>query len=385
MDVLGFITEYKWVILFYILIILFITAKRDKFTFQAKFIALYKTKIGLKLIDRIGTKHSEFIKILGYIGIGIGYAGMLFILYFIVKGVYDLVFVPGAPAVVAPVLPGVHIPGSPIFVPFWYGIAALFIVVLIHEFSHGIVAKAHGLPVLNSGIVFFGPLIGAFVEPDEKKMKKESDVVQYSIFAAGPFSNILLAGLVILIVIAVFNPIANAYVHPIGVSFTEVTPGMPADLAGLKPGVVYNRVNNITVNSTYEFISAFDNIGVGERVIIANEDSEYQVVTTSKEEEPGKPVIGVNLETRYQNDDSDLMKLFFIIVELFSWIFMLSLGLGLANLLPIGPVDGGRMIQVSLSKVMGEKKGNRVWTKLTIFMVGIIIILVITPIIRALI
>jgi membrane-associated protease RseP (regulator of RpoE activity) len=385
MSFLSFLVEYKWVILFYLLIILFVIVKRKMFTFQAKFIALYKTKLGLKIIDRIGTKYSEFIKILGYTGIGVGYVGMFVILYFIIKGLIDLVLVPGAPAVVAPVLPGVPIPGSPIFVPFWYGIIALFIVVLVHETSHGIVAKAHKLPVLSSGIVFFGPLIGAFVEPDEKKLKKQSDVVQYSIFAAGPFSNILLAGLIMLIVLIVFNPLANVYVHPIGVSFTEVTPSMPAALAGLQAGVIYTHVNNITVNSTNEFVNAFDNVKVNEVVTIGNDYKDYAVITTSNADNPDQPMIGVKLETRYENDDSWLLKLFFIIVELFSWIFMLSLGLGLANLLPIGPVDGGRMIQVSLAKIMGEKKGNKVWTKLTLLLVGILAILLLTPIIRALI
>lgn len=385
MGILSFIVQYKWVVLFYFLIILFIIIKRKKFTFQAKIIALYRTKLGLRFIDKIGTKYSELIKLLGYIGIGIGYTGMLVILFFVIKGLYELAFVPNAPPVIAPVLPGVSIPGSPIFVPFWYGITALFIVVVIHEFSHGIVAKAHRLPVLNSGIAFFGPIIGAFVEPDEKKLKKKSDVVQYSIFAAGPFSNILTAGLVILIFTIILNPLGDAYVQPVGVSFTEITPNMPADIAGLKTGVIYNRVNGVMVNTTKDFINAFKDVKVNEVVIIGNDYSEHRVVTTSRENDPETPVIGVKLETRYANDDSWLMKLFFIVAEFLSWVFMLSLGLGLANLLPIGPVDGGRMMQVSLSRIMGEEKGNKAWTKLTLVLFSIILLLLVTPIIRSII
>mgnify|MGYP007070562571 CR=1 FL=1 len=77
--------NYKWVILFYLLIIIFIVVKRKKFIFQAKIIALYRTKVGLRLIDRIGTKYSDFIKLLGYAGIGVGYTGMLVIMFFIFK------------------------------------------------------------------------------------------------------------------------------------------------------------------------------------------------------------------------------------------------------------------------------------------------------------
>jgi len=383
MSFLSFLAQYKWVIIFYALIILFIIVKRKKFIFQAKFIALYRTKVGLKIIDRIGTKYSEFVKILGYAGIGIGYAGMLFILYFIIKGLYDLVFVPSAPPVITPVLPGIPIPGSPIFVPFWYGIIALFFVVLVHEFSHGIVAKAHKLPVLNSGIVFFGPLIGAFVEPDEKKLRKQSDVVQYSIFAAGPFSNIILAAFVILLFIVIFNPIANAYAQPMGFVFTSLEKGLPAETSGLEANVLYNQVNGIFVNSTEEFVKVFDKLKVNETLTIGNSEKTYALVATSKEAAPDKPVIGVNLRTKYTNEENTLMKIFLWLVGLFTWIFMLSLGLGLANLLPIGPVDGGRMLQVSLNKTMGEENGNKVWTKITMLMIVFILILLIIPIVRA--
>jgi membrane-associated protease RseP (regulator of RpoE activity) len=383
MSFLSFLAQYKWVMLFYLLIILFIIVNRKKFVFQSKIIALYRTKIGLKIIDRVGTKYSEFIKILGYVGIGVGYTGMIVILYFIFKGLYDLIFVPHAPATVSLVIPGVPIPGSPVFVPFWYGIIALFVVVLIHEFSHGIVAKAHGLRVLNSGIVFLGPLIGAFVEPDEKKLKKNSDVIQYSVFAAGPFSNILTAAAVMLLLVAIFNPVAEAYAKPIGFSFEKIEPGMPAEKAGLETGVIYNQVNGVYVNNTEDFVKAFENVKVNDTVAIGNEQNTYYVTTISKPEKPDKPVIGVNLETRFTNEDNIFMKIFLWFFGLLTWIFILSIGLGLANLLPIGPVDGGRMLGLSLMQTAGEKKGKMIWTKITIFMVILLLFLLLTPIIRA--
>jgi membrane-associated protease RseP (regulator of RpoE activity) len=236
--------------------------------------------------------------------------------------------------------------------------------------------------VLSSGIVFFGPLIGAFVEPDEKKLRKQSDVVQYSVFAAGPFSNMLLAGLVIIIFLAIFNPIADAYAQPLGFSFTKLEPGMPAEKAGLETGVIYNRVNNLTVLSTEDFVKAFDKVKVNETILIGNDEKAYYVTTTSRPEAPDKPIIGVNLQSRFTNEDNVLMKIFIWLVGLFSWIFMLSLGLGLANLLPIGPVDGGRMLGVSLMKTAGDKKGKLIWTKITMIMIIIILILLLTPILR---
>jgi membrane-associated protease RseP (regulator of RpoE activity) len=310
---------------------------------------------------------------------------MVVIMGFIIKGIYELIFVPSAPPVLAPVLPGIPIPGSPVFVPFWYGIIALFIVVLVHEFSHGIVARANKIPVLNSGIVFFGPLIGAFVEPDEKKITKQSDVVKYSIFAAGPFSNMLLAVLVLLITGLIFNPVINHYANPVGFEITKLEPGMPAAAAGLQTGVAYNHINNETILSVEELQKMFEKIKVNETIIIGDDSHNYTLTTTARNASPEKAVIGVDLKTRFTNENTWWLKLLLWINGLLSWIFMLSLGLGLANLLPIGPVDGGRMIGESLQKVWGEDRGKRIWAKLTAIMIIIILILVFIPIIRAII
>ncbi|MBU1198572.1 MAG: site-2 protease family protein [Nanoarchaeota archaeon] len=389
MSFLSFILQNKWIILFYLLIIVFIVVKRKKFQFQAKFIALYRTKFGLKFIDRIGTKHSEFIKILGYMGIGIGYVGMITIIGFIVKGIVDLILNHNAPAVIAPVIPGIPIPGSPIFVPFWYGIIALFIVVLIHEFSHGIVSRAHGIPVHNSGIVFFGPLIGAFVEPDEKKLQKQSDVVKYSVFAAGPWSNVITAALALLILSFVFNPAINAVAQPTGFSFLEITSGMPAEIAGLEAGVVYNKVNNIIVLTIPEFAAALGDLEAGETVLIGNDDIMYSVIAIENPEAADTGIIGVQFHsqknTHFTNQNNVFVKLLIWFNGLFTWIFILSLGLGLANLLPLGPVDGGRMIQISLEKIIGKKKGDHVWKKITLLLIIVLVILLIVPILRVII
>ena len=201
MSFLSVIINYKFVILFYVIIVAIVFFYKKKFFFQAKFIALYRTKIGIKLMHKVAKWFGPFIRGFGYVFIFIGYAGMLLIVYFLFDGFYKLLFVPGAPAVLSPVIPGVPIPGSPIFVPFWYGITALFTVVLVHEFFHGVVCAAHNIKVKNSGIVFFGPLIGAFVEPDEKQLKKKSWWVQESMFAAGPVSNGFLSLFVMILLV----------------------------------------------------------------------------------------------------------------------------------------------------------------------------------------
>src|SRR3989344_1308087 len=112
----------------------------------------------------------------------------------LIKNLIDLFINEAAVPGVVPVLP---IKAEGVFyVPFFYWIISLFIIATIHEFSHGVVARAHNIPVTSSGFAFLGILVpiipAAFVEPDEKKMGKKKASQQLSVFAAGPFSNIIL-------------------------------------------------------------------------------------------------------------------------------------------------------------------------------------------------
>jgi membrane-associated protease RseP (regulator of RpoE activity) len=382
-----FVIKYIWVILFYLTILLIVIINKKKFQFQAKFIALYKTKVGLNLMEKLGTKYSEFIKLLGIIGIGIGFVGMGYIFVYVIHGFIKLFTLPDAPAVFSVVLPGVHIPGSAVFVPFWHGIIALFIVVAFHEFGHGVVAKANKIPILSSGVVFFGPLIGAFVEPDEKKLEKKSDVEKYSVYAAGPFFNLILALFALALLSFAFNPLVNSMIEPNGFSFNSLQEGFPAEISGVMTGASYTLVNNQTIMSADDFVLAIANSKPGDNITIANSTNSYLITLTENPSDKTKGYLGVlGINSSYDVKEGisiilvDVLKWF---AELLMWIFMLSIGLGAANLLPLGPVDGGRMIQLALTKIFGEKKGHVIWVKTGIMLLIIILILIFFPMIKA--
>lgn len=388
---LNFLIRNKWILLFYISIFLLVYLNRKKFEIQAKIIAMYRTKFGISTIHKFAGKHSELIKIIGYIGIGIGFIGLITISVFILVSLWNLFFMPNAPPAITPVIPGVKIPGSPIFVPFWYGIISLFIVVVVHEFSHGIVAAAHGLKVKNTGIVFFGPLIGAFVEPDEKEIKKKPDVVQYSIFAAGPFSNIILGAIALLLMTFIFLPIHGTLSNDIGVSFESVQNATPAMKAGLYPNMTIIQADSTEIKDMQDFETFLLSVKPNETVTIHSAKNEsFSVTTTTHPDNPKKGylgVIGVHTETKLKNSSmifkiTDTLTL--IIAKLLLWVYILSLGIGLANLLPIGPVDGGRMLQIASQKTSGNKKlGNNIWQKITLLTIVILLILLIVPILRS--
>ena len=167
----AFILEYKFVFLFYLAIIIFLIIKRKQVEIQSKIIVLLRTKWGLRWMDTFSEKHREWIILLAYIGVGAGYVGLVFISYILIKNLITLFTTPEAVYGVSIVLPGINVPGLGVL-PFWYWLLSIFIIAVVHEFSHGIVARAHNVTIKNTGIVLLGPIIGAFVEPNEKKLRQ---------------------------------------------------------------------------------------------------------------------------------------------------------------------------------------------------------------------
>lgn len=382
MDWYAFFMEYKTVIIFYLAVFLLIFFNRKKFDIEAKVIALYRTKLGLRLMDYLATRYREFFKLFGIVGIGFGFAGMMVTSVFLVFMVFKLIFAPSPGMGVALLIPGVKIPGSVIFVPLWYGIITIFVIATVHEFAHGVIARAHNLPVKSSGIVFFGPIIGAFVEPDEKKLLKRSDIEQYSIFAAGPFSNLVLAALVGILLLVLIPATQNFFLEPVGFSINSIEEGLPAEAAGLKPGMIITEVDGVPIVSREEFTSTLSCFEPDKPVSITANNSAYSLTPILDPRDGVGGYIGVTMINEMHlkpHLDAFFPRLAYNVIAwligLFKWIAWLSLAIGMVNLLPLGPVDGGRMFQIAMQKIRGDKKkGNVVWKKVSIFFVVVLVL-----------
>jgi membrane-associated protease RseP (regulator of RpoE activity) len=379
----DWVTKYQWVLLFYLGLLVLVILLRKRFEWHG-IVGMYKTKVGLGAMQRLGTKYRELVKLLGYIGIGVAFLAMLYITGYLLWGVYQLIANPLAPPVVTPVLPGVQIPGAQIQVPLVIGWIVLFIVIVIHEFSHGVVARAHDVPVKSSGLMVLGVLGGAFVEPDEKKLKKQPDTVQYSIFAAGPFSNIVTAALFLAVLAFVLNPIYGAATHPAGIGVASTTPGYPMAQAGVVDDTLIMSVNDQPVLEYADLTVVLDPVKPGDAVKLGTDRGEYVITATANPDEAiTKGYLGFMPENR--RSPAVLAVILDWFIELFKWLVILSLGLGLANLFPVLAVDGGRMLQIASRKMAGnDKRGDWWWMKIGLVVIGIILVLLLVPIGRAL-
>ncbi len=331
------------------------------------YLLLLRTKMGLKFIDRFSSKHREAIKLFGYSCIGIGFLGMIVILVSMAVSVFLIFFRPEVQNVgFGLVLPFTNIPGLG-YLSFWHFIISIFILALIHEFAHGVVARAHGLEVKSSGIgviSLLAPLVPvAFVEPDEETMQKKDDYVQYSIFAAGPVVNILFAVLCALLLSFVFTPVQEKITEPVGFSFTLTNSSLPAAQAGIVPGII-NSINNHTVKDFYDFQYKMICIRPDEEITLNTSNGTYSLVTTTAPDDNERALIGITAvqnERKIKDKYKPISGTFSWFQGLFRWLFNLNLAIGLVNLLPLLIVDGGRMFQIATKKIIRDReKANRI-------------------------
>ena len=363
-------------VIFYSLIFLFYLKHKDKFEIQNKIFALYKTQLGIKLMDKYSKIFPRFLNFLGYISIITGFIGMIFIFYTIIKGTYKLIYdsflgVQTQP-VLAPVLPGVSIPGLPTL-SFWHWVIAIFVVAVIHEFSHGVFARLYNLKIKSSGFAFLGPILAAFVEPDEKAMNKKNKMQQLSIISAGPFSNILLALLVLLIFNFIFLPLQTNLFMSDGLALVNVEKNSPADLAQLSQGMIIKQINGEIIQDQKQLVSLIRQ-SEGKSIKIATDKGDFVVKPEQKEE---KYYIGVSVTNNVIVRESipefvlPLTKWFNM---LFFWIWVISLGIGLFNLLPLGPIDGGRMFYVAMLNFFEKKKAMKIFKGISLLCLTLILV-----------
>lgn len=198
-----YIYDITFFVIFCLVIGIFLYRNRKNLKRDMKIAFLYRTQAGVKLINYVGDKYRRTLGVLKYFVIALGYILMAGIVYLIGKSLIlyltqsvMITKVIKAPPI-APVIP--YFPelfGMKSFFPpfyFTYFIIALAVVAIVHEFSHGIYMRYNKVRIKSTGILFLGPILGAFVEQDDKDMEKASKTAQLSILGAGVFANVVTA------------------------------------------------------------------------------------------------------------------------------------------------------------------------------------------------
>jgi len=365
---MTFNIDFQWASLIIFLIVMSIAIFKNrknleiqKILFPFLYAGLFRTGFGIKFMQKISDKYKELIKFLGLCGVGFGFVGMGFIFYSLFQTLYLVISKPSIGSGVALVLPQTTIPGIG-FLPFWYWLIALTVIVIIHEFSHGIVAKANDLKIKSSGLGFFGIIIPAiplaFVEPDEKKLEKAPDHVKYSVFAAGPMSNIVTALIILLMFQFIFFPLDGIMTEPVGMSFDSINESYPS--ASLPEDFVLSSFNGKEIMNTNDFVYQMQLTRSNDVVNLSDGMNSYLITMAEHPDDSSRAYLGVTsfVDEMRVKDGIDLIAYNFYkwFRDLFKIIGLFSLIIGLMNLLPLGPVDGGQMMRTLLQRISKDKE-----------------------------
>ncbi len=267
--VLGLITVYMVV-----LIILRRMGYFEKFNLSMMGpILLIRTQRGKRVIAKIA-RLKRFWKWFANIGLGLTFLSM-----FTMFGILILSTIGSTMKEVEPVPASdiLVIPGVNNLIPLSYGVIALIIGIVVHEFSHGIMALVAKVRVKSMGILMLVVPVGAFVEPNDKELKSTKRIKRMRLYAAGPTMNIMVG----LICAMIFSWGMMGSLSPVedGVMVYSLSVDYPAEEGGLEVGMLItdltlymNITENNTSNDTFKQLS--------ENGELFNSSSDYDTLDT---------------------------------------------------------------------------------------------------------
>lgn len=290
-------------------------------TFGPLPILMIRTTKGLKLLDVLA-RPKFYWRNFANLGILLMFAGM--IAMFLVIALSDLALYTSFLNGNVPE-PGKYnsarnlflIPGVNEFIPFTWGVIALIVTLVVHEFSHAILCRVEGIRVKSMGILFALVPIGGFAEPDDEQLfgpkektekelpltatieeieewEKEDQIrreteetkpeepesgpvisatrIQRSrILAAGVTANFSVAFIAFLLF---FGPVLGAIAPLSDAMILGVNESSPADLAGLEEGMVITQINDTNITTAVDLQKYLETTSPGDTVRIYAEKND---------------------------------------------------------------------------------------------------------------
>ena len=250
---------------------------RDRWNASRVFgiILMVRSKRGLKLLDKT-VKPRGFWRFYGEISLWVCIFSMLMVgLLMIVAFITALVTPPQSPPPSASEL--VAIPGLNPVIPLGWGALAFIVALVIHEFGHGLQARAHGMRIRAFGLLQLGPLpLGAFAEPQYEELTNAPSKERMRMFAAGPATNIFAA----VVCLMFLGGLAGQFVaSDDGVHVRGIVQEEGAYDAGLEPWDTIQSIDNQAVNNVDDFYDIMTGYSANDTIAITVMHQDGQVET----------------------------------------------------------------------------------------------------------
>jgi len=391
---------------------------------------MLRTKRGLGLMDKLGRWRMS--RPLGWLMVCLIPVEAGLALYVIAIEIWALYFSSEGAAIVSSVrtispLANFLLPGINPYLPLSVWLAVI-VAVVIHEASHGIVARNLGLRVKAAGVLLLAILpIGAFVEVDDKQLKQSRSRDSLRVLGAGSGINFIVGIACVLLLILTVSAMVPAVKGAgiVGVVPDSPTLHSPADIAGIHPGDFVVAINNSPITDLSVLHNGTFSVGESvnvtiwrggqtktiDNVVLSNYTETLVNTTSGQSSTVTYPFLGVDQESysslqstassyvtaykvtplaylvdiptfatsEYRVPFSDVLSPFYtsplgsltpVVTSALFWMFFVNFNLAIFNSLPIYPVDGGQAFQVALTAAgrgrISDELAKRVTTGVTL-------------------
>ncbi|HTW55676.1 MAG TPA: site-2 protease family protein [Thermoplasmata archaeon] len=237
---------------------------------------MVRTRRGRSMLDRWG-RFVRFWTAASDLGIALAIAAMGVILALLLFGAVASLRVPSSEAPSPATALG--IPGINPIIPLGYGLVALIVGIVLHELSHGVVARSQKIGVKSLGILWCVIPVGAFVEQDDAEMLAAPRRQRDRVAAAGVLANFVLT----IVFFVALSAVVASSVHPAaaGVGVAYVESNTPAANASIAAGDIIVAVNGTNTSTVSAFETALEATHPNETVLVVYHSTSGATVTAS--------------------------------------------------------------------------------------------------------
>jgi len=386
---------------------------------------MLRTRRGLSLMDKLG--RWRVTRPLAWVMLYIMPVAAALALYVISIEVKALYFSPQSHAILSDVrtispLANFLLPGINPYLPLSVWLAVI-VAVVIHEASHGIVARSLGLRIKAAGVLLLVILpIGAFVEVDDKQLKESRSRDSLRVLGAGSGINFIVGIACVLLLILTVSTMVPAVKGAaiVGVVPDSSTLHSPAAIAGIQSGDFVLAINNSPITDLGVLHNG--SFSVGEKVnltiwrggqtrtidnvVLSNYTTTTVNETSGQSTQVTYPFLGVDAASyaslqataggyagAYKSSPiaylvdiptfgaaqsvvpfSDLLSGFYtsplgsltpVVTSALYWMFFVNFSLAIFNSLPIYPMDGGQAFESFLRGAGGGRISDELARRVT--------------------
>ena len=369
--------EFLGILVIFALILLLILDRKN--IKREGIFLIRRSKLFLEKIENFGKENEKIINIFGNICIFISFFVSIFSLYFLV----NLLFVKTKEPTVQIILPSLPIVCEKnifLCLPAHYWLIIILLVAFSHEIAHAILSAANKVKIKSIGYAFLTIIPAFFVEPNKRNFERAKTIQKLRILSVGSIGNFLLAIFTILLIFSIYFitlpfskfeglevkviPNSSAYFANLSGTILKVD-GKDATIKNLREILINKRENESITIETTEGIYKFRLINRTIGIIIEREKYYPPIFEFSK-----------NFYNCFYLKDP--IYCFFIYNSFVFWLIIISIGVAIFNLLPLKPLDGGKMWE-EIFKLIFPKKYKEVSNVLSIIVFLIVIFLLLRP------